>query len=325
MKEIGPSSPFLNLPRELRDEIYKCLLLSTPPPVPLDLQGPFPLGLQDPFPYRPISRDLSILRVNKQIHAEASRLFYSQTNFWIKITVSDWHTPQYIGQITQFEVLYEDPWAELNYSYDEKGQGHYSGFETFEPAPQAYEFVRDKEVESTPASTYRDLIRHVRVDILDTRVTRETRESYTISAAGRNRVRKLLLPFAYRLGRILSGAGKDAEVQINIISNTFKEEGCKNATGESDAESLDLYRELVETIWPFTTGPWVYKLNLPPRIEQKHPGLGKEVIEWCDENNEVTEEERFGFEVMKTRYPYFFVRKGGRCIVMEEDLGPLIS
>ncbi|RVD85099.1 uncharacterized protein DFL_003430 [Arthrobotrys flagrans] len=319
---MASSFPFLTLPLELRNEIYKYLL---PTPAPL---LPYALQLEILPPYCPISHNLSIFRVNKQIHSESSRIFYSNTIFSIRIVLSDWQTPVDRGSTTQFEVTYKDPWAEVCYSYDEAGKGWYIGFQSLEPGLTTCKFVHDEEVESIPSHRYRNLIRHIRVDILDTRISLEPRETHNISDAARARVRKILMPFTSRLTRLLADAGKGVEVEINLVSKPFKEErDNRNAatllpTPTETTKRQNLYKELIETTWPYTTGPWRYKLNLAPQIEQQYPGLGKKVLRWCDENNEVTEEEKTGFGIMKTRYPYLWVMKRGRFVVMEEDMDP---
>ncbi|KAK6518692.1 hypothetical protein TWF506_005830 [Arthrobotrys conoides] len=317
---MSPSFPFLSLPLELRNEIYKHLLYHPTQPIPYALQ------LQNPPPYCPVSQNLSIFRVNQQIHAEAARIFYTSTTFVIRLVISDWLIPPAKGLAkTQFQVIYEDPWAEIVYSYDEEGKNWYSGFETYEPDPKDSELVHDEEIESIPSHRYRDLIRHVRVDILTTRVSLHSRETHQITDAARGKIRKLLLPFAFRLQRILS---KDAEVEVNLISPMFVTQNDRRRdmniftpfpSSENTAKTLELYKELIETAWPYTTGPWRYKLNLPEKLEREYPELDKEVIKWCNENNEVSEEETMEFGVMKTKVPYVLVMRRGRFAFMDED------
>ncbi|KAF3171308.1 hypothetical protein EYR41_010086 [Orbilia oligospora] len=328
---MSSSSPFLALPLELRNEIYKYLLYTPAQP------APYPLQLRNPPPYSPISLNLSIFRVNKQIHAEATRAFYSTTTFVIRILPSDWQTsPASEVPKTRLQIIYEDPWAEVVYTYDEKYiRGRYTSFRSDGPGQKVCKFVGDDEIESIPSPRYRGLIRHIRVDILDTRLdSMRYHETYKITDKARGRVRKVLMPFAYRLQRILSDAGKDAEVEINLISQIFVKEypggGDKNvlrfpSNYKQTSDILGPYKELIEMTWPYTIGPWRFKLNLPQEIEQEYFGLGREVIKWCNENNEVSEEEKAEFRVMKTTFPYAWVMKKGRFVVMNENSRPRVE
>ncbi|KAK6342421.1 hypothetical protein TWF718_007822 [Orbilia javanica] len=329
----SPPPSFLTLPLELRNEIYKYILPNTPPPPLMS-----PVQLKNPPPYCPVSHDLSIMRVNQQIHSESSRILYSHTKFYIRIMTSSWSVPAQMGSVekTQFDVIYEDPWAEVMYYCREDGKGWYCGFMDFTADPKICTVFDDKEVESIPSPRYRHLIRHVKIDILDTRRTPNFREPHRVastSATARAKVRKLLMPFAYRLKRILSDAGENVEVEINFVTKLELIKREREVEGDTSGRStlknpvapiklVDHYKELIETSWPLTTGPWGYKLTLPPKIRQDYPELGKEVLQWCDENDELTEAEKAEFEVMRTRFPYLWVMKKGRFTVMEENQDP---
>ncbi|KAK6515845.1 hypothetical protein TWF281_004436 [Arthrobotrys megalospora] len=316
--------PFLRLPRELRDEMYKYFATRPPPEIPQALQ------LYDPSTCSRMSLDLSILRVNKQIHEEASRVFYGQTVFPVRIMVSDWRSP--ISNRTQFEVIYDTPWEEMVYSYDENGKSSYRGHTDFDPAAAKCVADEDLDAYTMPSPRYRELIRHVRIDILNNRRSLERRnEQGRTSKAARERVRKILMPFAYRLETVLGDAGKALEVEINVVSETLQEENGDGqnfifaTSGTETTEVLSLYKQLIETAWPFTTGPWTYKLNLPANIGQRYPGLGAEVLRWCDEHDEMAEEEKSEFRKLRTRYPYMWAFKNGRLMVMEEVTEPIFN
>ncbi|KAI9707621.1 MAG: hypothetical protein M1836_000582 [Candelina mexicana] len=85
--------PFLRLPPELRNKVYRCLLVST---------KTFTVGL------RFGSFDTSLLSVNKQIHEEASGIFYEENIFRIPQSV-------FIGPpiIEQLRDLYRLPPSRL--------------------------------------------------------------------------------------------------------------------------------------------------------------------------------------------------------------------
>ncbi|KAF3909308.1 hypothetical protein ABW20_dc0108756 [Dactylellina cionopaga] len=97
---------FLDLPRELRDEIYRYFVL-------LDFQRKPQLGSDIPE-YKKPSLDLTILRANKQIHDEASGMLYGCNLFIIRVVLED-----------SYNVAYEAPWESLlecklrgRYAYD---------------------------------------------------------------------------------------------------------------------------------------------------------------------------------------------------------------
>lgn len=78
------------LPREIRDEIYKLVVLIGRPPPPSTLEEYFANDrrqLSSGSDPKPISINLSIIRVNKQIHEEAAYIFYSQTVFPVRIGI----------------------------------------------------------------------------------------------------------------------------------------------------------------------------------------------------------------------------------------------
>ncbi len=68
MTEIIPGSPFLRLPREIRNQIYRFLL--RPRTSPTAFQKTFPIP---------------ILLANHQIHREASEIFYGTNTFTLEI------------------------------------------------------------------------------------------------------------------------------------------------------------------------------------------------------------------------------------------------
>lgn len=84
----APPNPFrfLDLPGELRNHIYRHALVSA---------NTFTIKLQFP------STDTSLLRVNKQILAEASTIFYQENIFWFP-------QPLFVGApiISQLESFY---------------------------------------------------------------------------------------------------------------------------------------------------------------------------------------------------------------------------
>lgn len=105
--------PFLRLSRELRDEIYKYLVLFTPPPIPFPLDR----SQKDEIYITTHKReklDLSIFRVNQQIHSEATEIFYRLNTFSIQVT-TNLHKDLGCGSM-YLEVFWEAPWESIGYT-----------------------------------------------------------------------------------------------------------------------------------------------------------------------------------------------------------------
>lgn len=79
-KEIAP---FLRLPLEIREQIYKYLL---PPPVSQPILGPHPRQLQNSIHLSQLI-PASILLLNRQIHDEALPLFYGSPDQVVSIKI----------------------------------------------------------------------------------------------------------------------------------------------------------------------------------------------------------------------------------------------
>ncbi|KAK7961836.1 uncharacterized protein PG986_002661 [Apiospora aurea] len=83
---------FWGLPRELRDMIYRQLVLA-PDPIPLRLLGycdGMPVVYEGMQAYKPLPLDARLLRTSKQVHAEAAKVLYSENTFRVRdATVPD--------------------------------------------------------------------------------------------------------------------------------------------------------------------------------------------------------------------------------------------
>jgi len=70
---MASSSSLLDMPREIRDMIYRSLLIKSWPK--------YRLQLRKSSPYTVKNLDLSIFRVNRQIFAESTEVFYGENHF----------------------------------------------------------------------------------------------------------------------------------------------------------------------------------------------------------------------------------------------------
>ncbi|KAK6331400.1 hypothetical protein TWF730_004482 [Orbilia blumenaviensis] len=307
--------PFLSLPRELRHKIYKYVIsFPTAPSAPissfLDSRPPFELRerLSEPT-------DLSLLLVNKQIHDEASQVLYGETVFPLRVVINESQTDGYEPQ-TLFEVQYESPWEEVGYTWKDKDDiGEYCAVNFL---PRFATHIPDNDSLTSPIPSYRHLIKHIRVDIIDKRVYPYSFKEYRVPTIMRSRVKKLLLPFAHRLTKTLGHAAKDATVEIKLSSLFLYKEELSNFQYREEAgqETLELYTELIETIWPFTTGSWQHKLDMPLEIQQQHPKLVSQVFKSCDDQYvHMEKEEKKKYQTLDVAEPCFWAMNEGKMRV----------
>lgn len=92
--QVSPNSPFLALPGEIRNRIYRLTVVTA---------RPFAVQLQWNRP-----RDAALLRVNKQIFDEASGIFYAENTFRFPEAL-------FVGApiLQQLQTLYRVPSARL--------------------------------------------------------------------------------------------------------------------------------------------------------------------------------------------------------------------
>ncbi|KAK6355522.1 hypothetical protein TWF696_004621 [Orbilia brochopaga] len=327
-----PQFPFLRLPRELRDEVYTYLVCfkDTTPTVPGIVQPSQP-------DYQPIPRlNLSIFRVSKQVHEEASRVFYTRNVFPVRILTES----RVVADKTYFDVWYDTPWESMIYSAAENTIGTYCG-----TIWSAGSYIHESKLPVTPSPRYRPLLRHVRVDVVDVRIDANRRKVEPLSEIARSKVRKLLLPFTYRLQDMLSAAGAAAQVDINVFSALVVDgpDKWRAADGNLNSElptepvsttrsnltsdiernatdapttsiHMDLYEELLSTISPLTTGPYRHTLSLPRPLAAQFGQVTPAILRDCKEKAaaELTASERHLYKDMRISTACFWVILKGR-------------
>ncbi|KAF3170546.1 hypothetical protein TWF225_004217 [Orbilia oligospora] len=112
---------FLGLPREIRDEVYKYLLLFEPTPKTTSLtplaRAMLMAQRDKPVFRKPVSVQNAILCVNKQIHDEAAEIFYGFNTFAVRIKsvnhsgFQDYRHPRF----QRFNLIYIAPWESLTF------------------------------------------------------------------------------------------------------------------------------------------------------------------------------------------------------------------
>ncbi|KAK6541977.1 hypothetical protein TWF694_007750 [Orbilia ellipsospora] len=299
--------PFLRLPREIRDEIYSYLVLFDTPPVP---GGAVNSRSYVPS-YKQVSLDLSIFRVNKMIHEEASEMFFGKNIFVIRMETN--------MRVYRMDVSWVAPWESLSYYHK------MSDYRKAKLVPD-YEYDENAVVKAGYFQNslflprrYHHLIREIRIEIQDSRD-----EAYfypkphpLCQRISNTASKWTLVAFVERIRPLLEASERNLKVNIHVTSSIFKvlpkpwiegwvrEEYDVNerlkflAMGygpsvnpgsehtESDRlhfKTLEIfYREIIRVCWPLTAGPWEYNITMPFVLDSIFAGLKEETLKRCNQ------------------------------------------
>ncbi|KAK6343718.1 hypothetical protein TWF730_011307 [Orbilia blumenaviensis] len=249
-------SPFLRLPREIRDEIYKFLLIFDPPARIRSAD----LELPDPPKFEVVSVPNTILRVNKQIHSEAAEIFYGFNTFSVRISTLSlprWGVSRRLDPCT---IEYTAPWETMAFNCRrahslEEIDDPYEPLAGYEPDNQLnlepgersitweYEYVEsldssfyadkhirtariisrgeEKNILKMPAFRYHHLIRRINLDFIECAIPSILTGGHIQSA---EYLRMMLFPALNRLENSLEDKGKGVEVNIVISAKRFRKD-----------------------------------------------------------------------------------------------------
>ncbi|KAK6346362.1 hypothetical protein TWF730_010688 [Orbilia blumenaviensis] len=289
--------PFLSLPREIRDEVYTYIVHFPVPPIP---SGRVERSVKEHYvlPHPGCELELSILRVNRQIHLEASEALYSRNVFHFQVVTSS--SVADTGPREYVRAYYDSPWENL-VCFRQGTVGHLDDREireNFRSTPLISYFGPRKVYKSQegtrvangvvqlqlPPLRYRHLIRHIRFDVRDFR----TCPLYNADddEDTRDLMRETLLPFAHRLKDVLSDAGEKAHVKIVLESDIGNYEHAAGVSKTTQTQRDGRYEGLVEMVWPLTNGPWRSTILLSKGLDQQFGGRGitERVLAECHEN-----------------------------------------
>ncbi|EGX49879.1 hypothetical protein AOL_s00076g520 [Orbilia oligospora ATCC 24927] len=320
---------FLGLPREIRDEIYKQLLSRDPPPVIVPGRRSYPPT------YKQIAIDLSIFRVNKQVHHEATEWFYGQNTFVIRLS-TNMHK-------NKIKVQYNTPWEAVTYSFtqgrtnltepiiESEYEDHYDSLPR-EPMSQRLHL----------ADAYWPLIRNIRIDIEDFRDQRLfILPPSPLSLRPEEKTRNaILLPLLERLRPMLDAAGENLRVHIHVVSGMLTEYIKKKTTagfngtiaeefiteafyGKFESLLNTFYEDMLRMVWPFTTGSWQYSITVPSVLNIWTERLKEAVLQDCNRDSRLDEAERERFKTFKegnVSKDYLWVKRQGRLLVLNRSL-----
>ncbi|KAK6331399.1 hypothetical protein TWF730_004481 [Orbilia blumenaviensis] len=285
------SSPFLRLPRELRDQVYQYFIYPPPPSRVLTTNPDYP-------EYDWPKLDTALLTVNKQIHDEVADVFYSRTVFPIRISMTVIRNRVY-DQATcdglTYYICYYAPWEGLFLVYNDS-EVHRRKLYAFTDPNQLYdeEDVIPYDLDSTedftaeqirafwPAPRYRSMIRRIKFDVCDVwPMGIELDLPYRIKRGTPEAITRLLKPLAYRLEKVFGEtAANNIEIEIKAVaefnnppSTWNKLDIGRNGLVIAGRRSPD---DFVETLGYLTTGSWIkrytFKLDMPA-LKNRFPEL----------------------------------------------------
>ncbi|RVD89526.1 uncharacterized protein DFL_000530 [Arthrobotrys flagrans] len=259
---------FLGLPREIRDEVYKYLLLFD---LPTKGVSSTPLTAVLAQHDKPVSVQNAILRVNKQVHDEAAEIFYGLNTFVVKITSLTYSglpdRPHHKFQ--RFNLVYIAPWESLTFDcrarspWEELVHGlgirlpefafeeaemesidvpwGYNYSETidlsFERDIYSAKLLHENEARNLklPGTRYRHLVRRINLDIESQHPLLEASNEFCYSTGY---LRLTLFPALSRLENSLYDKGKDVQVDVKVSALILEENWEKKATSVMLEEDL---------------------------------------------------------------------------------------
>ncbi|KAF3197364.1 hypothetical protein TWF192_004673 [Orbilia oligospora] len=305
----------LSLPAELRLKIYS-YLLTTPSHPPSFSYLNSPRSQRPKYP-RFIVQCPQILRVNRQIHDEASQVLYGGNEFVVWIGVfGEWCSSGEVESGRKGKVVgwWSCPWESWGV-----GVQFEEGFLEKHHYRQSPETMRikyypnghfdssipplsDNNISQTPLlpSKYSQLIKHLRIEIFEERITPAWNIPYNppkLSMQGYN-PQYLLLPIYTRLdqlllfqsnnGGLVVNVDVDVKVFVHAALTSDPEFYCGGRWDEQEGFEWAVrvkptfleYKGLIQTVWGFTRGGWrKYTVKLPEMLEEMFGGGGGEVVE----------------------------------------------
>ncbi|KAK6529138.1 hypothetical protein TWF694_004351 [Orbilia ellipsospora] len=305
-----PSSvfPFLSLPREIRDEIYSYLLIFPSNAISFSVvealynenlmhaQRLEWLSAIRPIRDRPRGTDVTIFRVNKQVHDEASEVFYSKNTFPIEIFINGFSAGPEVGGMMR--ARYKAPWEDLTYKTSESDPLGYFGAE--DHSEYGGDLISTgKAIVPFPSRRYAHLIKRVRIEVFDYNFIKYILEPewyFGFSKLGPDR---LLLPLALRLRNLLDGRNDSSPLKIEIrLSSALMMTLHRHledlwAVEVIRAKGEQIYRELLKIAWPFTVLPWT-ECNIITPFNPEAPqlkGMEEEIFGLCGEGGKLCDED----------------------------------
>ncbi|KAF3282850.1 hypothetical protein TWF970_001585 [Orbilia oligospora] len=284
--------PFLSLPRKIRDEIYKYIVIfhhqQFRPNLTYNPSPRFEVPIFKGVAFTPASQGggLAILQVNKQIHSEATQCFYNYNAFPIQIVIDGGVYNG--GDDCALLMTCTTPWEDLTYEFTESKDPDQEPSRAYQPStyynknPLDSEHIHAASKPILPLPCYRNLIRRFNIEIIDTgRFDLANGQSPMTP----EKLRQVLTPFTARIRDLLADCGDRVHMEIDLISPLFSiHESEWETRFHLDEEYRWHYRQLIEIAWPLTNGCWSYTLKTPQICENPFvQRIKEETLELCDE------------------------------------------
>ncbi|KAK6535853.1 hypothetical protein TWF281_000103 [Arthrobotrys megalospora] len=313
------SCPLLAVPLEIRNQVYRYLVIFNISPVP---DPPKEENYWERF--NTPSLNLSILRVNKQIHDEASSILYSENVFPIKIQiVGTEFCKTHESWSSQFSVSYETLWEDVRYFRALEDENvEYNSNKQHGHVP--FTRITKDQIVHLPSSRYQYLLRRAKIAIYDLRVTAfdQIPDNLPRDAKNRKSVMSILMPFVRgRLSGILSDK-RDARIDIEIhpafLHPSSHELALARKLTEEDVDALDLkyLKDLAYTAWPLTLLSCEYDLKLAHPAERRFKDIKDEALEECHGDSQFSEKEEEGFRETNLGGSYSWAMEEGKLVIV---------
>ncbi|KAK6503872.1 hypothetical protein TWF481_008875 [Arthrobotrys musiformis] len=308
INEIETSNPFrfLDLPPEIRNEIYTHILVGTGVPSARGRFGPLPtrgwlaFGSVSRVKPPPDPNRLSVFLVNRQVHKEAVSIFYGLNTFSIEVFVGPQSIIGFPGDPNfqwVYGVEYAAPWEHFHYEfavedltgrwvkrYKPPNNIFYDRYPETSARPSAAAELLQVSQDSPgktiyPSKSYRPLIRKVNLTFRDFRDPSPNEiggveiTSWTYS---------LLLPFLWRLRELLA---ENTTMEIEIERVEFSDSLFENMSESEKAEKLEARRTALKAGYLFTRGPWKSTFKLSDPLKSIH----EDVFAECEKSSEFQE------------------------------------
>ncbi|KAK6515957.1 hypothetical protein TWF281_004548 [Arthrobotrys megalospora] len=287
-----PQTSFLSLPFEIRNEIYTHLLTG------IDFSHP-PDRFTDDYVFkRPEHSRVSIFLVNRQIHDEATRVFYSGNTFPIQISIGG-YIHSFLPEFT-FKMDYTTPWECFGYEFeiiDYRGlkRKHFKR-PFYISCDQGDTKLSTSDLQNlqgpgliiNPSPTYRHLIRNIRLTIRDHRLPphEDSQVPAEFDAETVAATQTLLLPFLWRLRQILT---EKATVEIELDRVEYGHFSKRNRNEQRIRERQLGRKKALELAYFLTLGPWKSNLKLLSNAHRLEM-FREEVFGKCEKRPELQED-----------------------------------
>ncbi|KAF3905775.1 hypothetical protein AA313_de0204119 [Arthrobotrys entomopaga] len=351
----NPTITFLTLPPELRNQIYKYLLIFNIPPLP-----PPPHHLSYYIDIPTPSLHVSILRVNRQIHDEASRILYSYNVFPVRVKTMGGSFRDWDDSLVFYDVTYQTFWETVQYRNTppwDKPPKYYH-----DTQHGSFPFTRissASEISIPPFERYRHLLRWFHIAIIDLSVSAASKSfnnnnnnnnNNPPSPHSNNKVeekkegegegeevkyrklsRSILMPFiTTRLKPLLydhnntqnSTASANIELYPKFLHPTPSKPGPMpyESFNEQVIKCINpaVFKELAYLVHPLTTLPWTWNITLQHPAGERFEVYKKDAWAECDADEGWSEAEVGRFGERELEVGYSWAMEEGKLVAVGE-------